>query len=192
MPTDSFYGVSPRPHQDSLWSWRGRYNRMSFLAWNVVLSMLSIGGVWLILRLFGVVDAALLPVLAEWHQHFQLAWYGVALWLLLLIYLFAVVYIRRLHDLNQTGWLTLILVIPLVQHIFWLYLLLASGSKQANRYGQVRHATFWESVVGWAVIGLLLGTLLVFFGLGPNDATHPWQAPSQLLQQIQEQTTPYF
>ena len=43
--------------------------------------------------------------------------------------------IRRLHDLDKSGWFMLVILIPFVNLIFALYLLLASGTAGQNRYG---------------------------------------------------------
>ena len=43
--------------------------------------------------------------------------------------------IRRLHDLDKTGWFSLIYFIPVVNVIFELYLLFCKGTEGMNRYG---------------------------------------------------------
>lgn len=43
--------------------------------------------------------------------------------------------IRRLHDLDKSGWFLLLGLVPLVNVIFMLYLWLAPGTVGANRYG---------------------------------------------------------
>ncbi len=43
--------------------------------------------------------------------------------------------IRRLHDLNKTGWLCLLITIPGVNVFFSLYLLFVPGTIGANDYG---------------------------------------------------------
>ena len=42
--------------------------------------------------------------------------------------------IRRLHDLNYSGWYFLLLLVPFVNFALLLYLLLAPGKKQGNRW----------------------------------------------------------
>lgn len=44
--------------------------------------------------------------------------------------------IRRLHDLNKSGWFLLIGLIPLVNMIFMLYILLIPGTVGDNQYGE--------------------------------------------------------
>lgn len=43
--------------------------------------------------------------------------------------------IRRLHDLNKTGWLCLIMLIPVINTLFGIYLLFAPGTVGYNDYG---------------------------------------------------------
>lgn len=44
-------------------------------------------------------------------------------------------YIRRLHDLGLSGWLTLLEFVPVVNLGLSLYLLFAPGNEGANQYG---------------------------------------------------------
>lgn len=44
--------------------------------------------------------------------------------------------IRRLHDLNKSGWFCLVMLVPFVNIIFQLYLLFAQGTVGYNRYGE--------------------------------------------------------
>lgn len=44
-------------------------------------------------------------------------------------------YAKRLHDLNKSAWFLLILLIPLVNFVFALYMLFADGTVGPNRYG---------------------------------------------------------
>ncbi len=43
--------------------------------------------------------------------------------------------VRRLHDLNKSGWFALILLIPFVNFLFSLYLWLEKGTDGPNQYG---------------------------------------------------------
>lgn len=44
--------------------------------------------------------------------------------------------IRRLHDLNKSGWFILIILIPIVNIAFALYLWLVPGTVGRNQYGE--------------------------------------------------------
>lgn len=43
--------------------------------------------------------------------------------------------VKRLHDLDKSGWLILIFLIPIVGAIFGLYMLFADGTVGPNQYG---------------------------------------------------------
>ena len=43
--------------------------------------------------------------------------------------------VRRLHDHDKTGWLFLISLVPLVGWIFYLIMMLTSGTRGENSYG---------------------------------------------------------
>src|ERR1700727_1668064 len=43
--------------------------------------------------------------------------------------------IRRLHDLNKTGWFILVMYIPLIGAFYAFYVLFAPGTERANKYG---------------------------------------------------------
>jgi len=43
--------------------------------------------------------------------------------------------IRRLHDLNKSGWYLLLTLVPVINVAFIVYLLFWSGDESANQYG---------------------------------------------------------
>ena len=43
--------------------------------------------------------------------------------------------VKRLHDLNKSGWLILLCCVPIVGWIFALYMLFADGTVGPNPYG---------------------------------------------------------
>ena len=43
--------------------------------------------------------------------------------------------VQRLHDLDKTGWLYLLFLVPLLNIFFGLYVLFARGTQGANRFG---------------------------------------------------------
>ena len=44
--------------------------------------------------------------------------------------------IRRLHDVNKSGWFVLLTFIPAVTPFFYLYLFLMPGTDGNNQYGE--------------------------------------------------------
>lgn len=45
--------------------------------------------------------------------------------------------VRRLHDINKTGWLSLLSLIPVVGIILTIYLLFPKGDYTSNKYGEI-------------------------------------------------------
>ncbi len=46
-----------------------------------------------------------------------------------------VIIIKRLHDIDMTGWFSLLLHIPFLNVLFFLYLILKKGDNGRNRFG---------------------------------------------------------
>lgn len=44
--------------------------------------------------------------------------------------------IKRLHDLDKSGWWSLLILIPKLNFAFTIYLLFAKGTEGANRFGE--------------------------------------------------------
>lgn len=75
-----------------------------------------------------------------------------------------VITIRRLHDLGQTGWLSLLMFVPLINIGFMLYVMFAKGTPANNEFGAPRPNKAWENVLGKIYIVLtIIG--LIFAGI---------------------------
>ena len=74
-------------------------------------------------------------------------------------FLYWVLLIRRLNDMNMTGWLSLLMLIPLVNVILGLVLIFYPGTKGSNKYGpqQIKNSI-------WIWIGGLMAPL-IFIGV---------------------------
>lgn len=134
--------------EDKPWSYKGRFGRLSYLAWsfvNVVVALL------LCIPIFGITMSV------GGSQGIAKALLCV---LLIIMGIVAVIFtIRRLHDFNRSGWWAILAFIPYVSVVFCFIVTLVSGNKEANRFGPVRITKLWEKVCGWLyVIGIpLLG-----------------------------------
>lgn len=56
--------------------------------------------------------------------------------------------IRRFHDLNKSGWYSLLFLVPIANLFILFYLPLAGGYKEANNYGQPVSNTIWKNLLG--------------------------------------------
>ena len=72
-----------------------------------------------------------------------------------------VVIVRRLHDLNRSGWWSIIMLLPLVNLIMSLYLLAAGGTQGANRFGSMPSSNTWITWVYGFVVPLILCVMLL-------------------------------
>lgn len=182
--------TSSPPLNDHPLSPNGRFNRLSYIGWYGLLSLLCMAaflGLFAFTGLFSMnqvnIDAAIMSAFSGFSV-FAL----IALWLMAM-YFQIVFLIRRLHDLNKTGWLSLLMLVPLLQFFFTLYVLLAPGTPHRNDYGEVRPSRGWEKLLAWLMI---LVTVLMMFGLFTFAyyfaSPDLWEAPTQMIQN----TTDYF
>ena len=109
---ESNYTNTLRNDTDKIFTTKGRLNRKAYFMHTLKLIGLMIVGAILAQFLIGV------PILiATWVGSYMIS-------------------IRRLHDLNKSGWWVLLYLIPYVNLIFGLYLLFAPGTHGYNRYGE--------------------------------------------------------
>lgn len=81
-----------------------------------------------------LVTVVLAGMLNYGQSFFFVAIAGLITWVPLQIYLVIVAGIRRLHDLNHSGWYVLLAFIPLGNVVMLLYLLFAPGRIEGNRW----------------------------------------------------------
>lgn len=97
---------------------------------------------------------------------------GLAVFLFLVSVVFTVIFyflpqVRRLHDLGQSGWWSLLSLVPLVGLFVQLYLLFARGQSESNQYGTPEPAAdvfmLWLLIILCLVI--LVPMMVVFQGI---------------------------
>lgn len=116
---------------------------------------------------------------------------GLGFWVIVLLYFYFsfVVVIRRLHDLNKSGWLLLLLFIPLINFLMAIYILLASGTTGLNQYGAPRATPVWEKILAWLMIILFVLSFiasgsLISYMMGAGELETP--------QEVIQKGTEYF
>jgi len=172
--------------KDSLLSFsaKGRLGRLSLqaailaLVFVVVIlgSLLLILGVTLIPRLSGNISSVVSNSLVLGMGVVSFVCFTLVA---ALVYLTIVLYVRRLHDLNLSRWWILfasipgvistvfsyfeidvsvvVSIIPLtISVLFYLYLILAPGTKGANRFGLQRPTSYWEKIFGMISLVLIV------------------------------------
>lgn len=134
-----------------------RIGRLRYLAYSV--------GVFLLVLIPIVIGLALSAV------HLT----GISVALLALVYLFMVVMnviftIRRLHDMNASGWWTLLYIVPFANVIFALVLLFTPGTVGTNRFGAPPSPNS-----GWVVAGAWCYLLVPISGILAGIAIPAYQ-----------------
>lgn len=146
--------------QTSPFSPAGRFGRLSYIAWGLLISVaaqiveFAAGGRALLHPERDAAGNRLLPDLSPMALGVIAA---VALVALVIGVLFI---IRRLHDVDASGWWGLLVLIPLANLFLFLYLLLKAGTPGPNRFGPQRETPGWEKVVGGIGIALLVIALI--------------------------------
>ena len=136
---------------------KGRFGRLTFLAWNLLIAV-TLSVVLLILMVAMPHTFQAMSSNRDSILVILLAWIPNLIW----FYFYLIFSIKRLHDLNQSGWLCLVNCIPILNLFFGLYLVSAPGTAGANRYGDPRETKMWESVLAVIYILVLCLLLLVF------------------------------
>lgn len=104
----------------------GRIGRLRYFAYSIgiVLALylvmgISMGLATMLPESAGTIVTALITIVAA----------------IAMVYISVVLIIQRLHDTDKTGWLSLIMLIPIVSIIFTFYLWFMPGSAEQNRFG---------------------------------------------------------
>lgn len=85
------------------------------------------------------------------------------------IYFSIIFLIRRLHDRNHSGWLSLLMLVPIANILFALYALFAPGNRNHNQFGHPRTTRGWENVLA------ILYILLIVLGIVTAMAVPSYQ-----------------
>ena len=145
--------------QTSPLSVKGRFGRLSYLAWYMVVAIIS----WVVMLVLSVAGVAVLdPEAMQRGEGFGSLAMAAVFFLITLapIYFYVVFGVRRLHDMNMSGWLLLLMLVPLVNIIFGLVMLFVPGKPTANDYGPPRLTPTWEKVLGVFAIVAFLATIV--------------------------------
>lgn len=137
----------------SLLSLRGRLGRVEFIADSAICALAAS----LFLAAFGYLLLLFPPGVAR-------TWYSLALvtvMLLLLPLMFAMLSVKRLHDIGKPGWLALLLLVPIANCAFALMLWLWPGEARLNAYGGVpASASTAKQALAFALPALLVAGFL--------------------------------
>ncbi|MHC3125046.1 DUF805 domain-containing protein [Acinetobacter sp. GN11] len=132
--------------QDSPFKASGRFGRLSYAAWLLLYAIIFTSAFAVIGMTAGLVvePSSNVPVTVGF----------ILLFVLYIAYFYStfILMIRRLHDRNHSGWLSLLLLVPFVNIGLMIYLFAAKGDEGTNDYGPARATPSWERILGWIYI----------------------------------------
>ena len=126
----------------------GRFGRLSYLGWNMLMSF----SILIIIGIIAAFSPGLLADPTTMTGSSMLATVLIGIAYIVLLYFSFVFTIRRLHDRNHIGWLSLLILVPGINLLFMLYLIFAKGDDRSNQYGPRRNTKGWEKVLAWIYI----------------------------------------
>lgn len=139
--------------------WHGRVSRVQFLAYSTFNALIAL----MLVALLFVMIGGFQGMANASSEQLPMSMLGASsVGMAVLFYLQLAVSKRRFNDLNKTGWLALLMLVPGVNILVYLYLLAVEGTAGANYYGlPARPATQLKTVL-MVLIPLLV---ISFIGL---------------------------
>ncbi|MFL0427249.1 DUF805 domain-containing protein [Moraxella sp. 179-F 1C4 NHS] len=153
--------------------WHGRVSRVQFLAYstfNALIALMLVALLFVMIGGFqGIVNAS--------SEQLPMSLLGASsVGVAVLFYLQLAVSKRRFNDLNKTGWLALLMLVPGVNVLVYLYLLAVKGSEGANYYGLPARPASQLKTVLMVLIPLLVISLIGLLTQVVVPSYHSYQA----------------
>ena len=168
-------------YQPKFMSLSGRIGRMRYFVYATGLTLLF----YLVL---GVGAAILLPAFAGGGESAMgivaivLAMVGLAAFIGMLIMTWGYM-VRRLNDINASGWLSLLMLVPLANFILGLILLFKKGTDGGNDYGAAPVSNSGGVKAAFAIMLLLM---VGYFGVVMPISLQKYAEYTQRAQQAQQ------
>lgn len=137
--------------------WHGRVSRVQFLAYSTFNALIAL----MLVALLFVMIGGFQGMLNASSEQLPMSLLGASsVGVAVLFYLQLAVSKRRFNDLNKTGWLALLMLVPGVNVLVYLYLLAVKGSEGANYYGLPARPASQLKTVLMVLIPLLVMSLI--------------------------------
>ena len=153
--------------------WHGRVSRVQFLAYSTFNALIAL----MLVALLFVMIGGFQGMANASSEQLPMSLLGASsVGVAVLFYLQLAVSKRRFNDLNKTGWLALLMLVPGVNILVYLYLLAVEGTAGANYYGlPARPATQLKTVL-MVLIPLLVMSLIGLLTQVVVPSYHSYQA----------------
>lgn len=145
--------------QSSVFTAAGRFGRMSYLGWSMIIALVMI----VLMLIAGVLAGAFVGFAQGTLDSGANIGVFVVIGLILIpmIAINIIFNIRRFHDMNMSGWWTLAMLVPIVGMIIYLILLIRPGTDGPNRFGPPRRTRDWETVLGIIYLVLIAAVVVM-------------------------------
>lgn len=171
----------------------GRIGRLRFLAWSMVLSLVTIA----VVGVFALIALALVST----DSTAGLIVGGILAFVLCVAFLIATILIsvQRLHDVGWSGWLWLLNLVPFVGSFFPLLLVVLPGSGVANRYGAPPPpnstavkvlSSLWLVLIALMIVGAMAGGISAIQDTYENTLENSYQSGSVTTDEIEVEVEP--
>lgn len=171
----------------------GRIGRLRFLAWSMVLSLVTIA----VVGVFALIALALVST----DSTAGLIIGGILAFILCVAFLIATILIsvQRLHDVGWSGWLWLLNLVPFVGSFFPLLLVVLPGSGVANRYGAPPPpnstavkvlSSLWLVLIALMIVGAMAGGISAIQDTYENTLENSYQSGSVTTDEIEVEVEP--
>lgn len=137
--------------------WHGRVSRVQFLAYSIFNALIAL----MLVALLFVMIGGFQGIVNASSEQLPMSLLGASsVGVAVLFYLQLAVSKRRFNDLNKTGWLALLMLVPGVNILVYLYLLAIEGTAGANYYGLPARPASQLKTVLMLLIPLLVMSLI--------------------------------
>jgi len=158
----------------SIFSVSGRLGRVRYLAYGFAVALIG----QVLLGLMGGMGVAM------GEEAGTLSLIGIGVVYIAMIVISVMIGVQRLHDLDKTGWLYLLMLVPILNIIFGLYLLFAPGTQSANRFGNPPPPNSTGVIIAmWLLIIVFIGSIVAAITI---PAYNDYVQQAQELQQPQQ------
>lgn len=144
-------------YQPKMFSTSGRIGRMRYFVYGAVMTI----AFYAVLTFAAAIITAVSGGVAQAQQGSGMILLGFLYFAMIIaVLVFSVIFmVRRLNDFNASGWLSLLLLVPLANLVMMLLLLFKKGTPGGNDYGAAPvensgrvKAVFWVSLLLWLVL----------------------------------------
>lgn len=170
-PIEEYRSFGEHYNDGKFWSLNGRIGRVQYIVYPLALIFLLM----LIMMIFFISGGAIALLLSnnggqgiyEVLSRFFL--FILPLWLVVTVFIF-IHTIRRLNDINRSGWFSVLLFVPLINFFLFLALWLIPGTDGENDYGlPAKPPSMFLKIVAGLVLLLNFGTFFLGMGIAIAD-----------------------